>query len=112
MRRKILRRIVAWIGILAAVAFAVFFVLNFYKFGETADRILGSFLWISVSLTIISFGVLKFFLPDITVGLDGDTLGDVRQADGGEDDIDGGEDDIPNSEGNEEREDKDNGGSN
>lgn len=113
MNKKLARRIIAWIGVVFAVAFAPLLVLNFYKFGGTADALIDTFLWTALAGAVICFGLTKFIIVDRGEEIDFSDApsSDAGQTDDGEGDVDDGNNDVPDGEGNEDREDKDDGGS-
>ena len=114
MNKKLIRRIIAWVGVVSAVAFAAFMVLHFFSFGERADAILTALLWVTLALAIICFGMVKFVIVD-TNAADYDSepmFSEAGLADDGENDITDGNDYIPETEGNEQGKEKDNGGGN
>lgn len=113
MNKTLLRRIIAWIGVVAAVAFAPLLVLNFYNFGEAANALIDAFLWTSLALAIIAFGLTRFIIdgrPKVDLG--DAPLGDAGEAYDGEGDVEHGDDDVPDSEGNKDGKDEDDGGGN
>ena len=114
MNKKLLRRIIAWVGLVAAVAFAPLMVIYFLQLTSGVDKIVSSLLWVTLALAVICFGIAKFVItvPDETEPPLGDTLGNAGEADDSESYVDNGDDEIPDGEGNENGEEKDNGGGN
>lgn len=107
MNRKLVRRIIAWFGVVFAVAFAPLMVLNFYDFGGSANSLIDAFLWTALAGAVICFGLTRFIIVDKPSDF---AFGDAGETDNGESNIDDGDNDVPNGEGNENRENEDDGG--
>lgn len=108
MDKKLIRRIIAWIGLVGAVGFAPLLVLNFYDFGDF-NSLIDNLLWLCLAITIIAFGLAKYILSD-RPSLD-ESFADASEGDDCEDEIEDGEQDIPDGESGEVGENKDNDGS-